>query len=184
MPLVPLAHSDQVDQGARLLSEPRCRRRWLPQDASMRPPGSVTVTRPSRPATSRAALVARPPSSANTTSRSIEWALSSGAAGGARSRPGSTPYCSRHRYHDVRISGRTPWTASSPAVKLSQASAVLMRLPSASAFPLVACEAPLTPMFTPFIPSPLAMGRSVPSIVISHPPTMQTMPRCACSLQG
>src|SRR5215218_7767937 len=131
--------------------------RRLPQDAKMRPSGSATVTRPSRPSTSPAADVARPPSSANTTSWSIECALTSPAAG-ARSKRGSTSYSSRHRYQDMRISGRTPWTVSAPAANRSQAAVVLLRLSPASAAPLVADEWPLVCSFAPFIPAPLGGG--------------------------
>ena len=154
IPLVPVAHSDQVDHVARLLSAARRRIRLLPQEARIRPSESATVTRPSNPSISAVAQVARPPSSANTTSCSIECLLTSAAAG-ARSRPGSTAYSSRHRYHDIRISGRTPRTVSAPAAKRSLAAMIFLRLSPDSAVPLVASAAPFVWPFAPFIPSPL-----------------------------
>src|SRR5918992_2665433 len=140
--------------------------RRLPQDASMRPSESATVTRPSRPSTSLAAEVARPPSSANTTSWSMEWALTSTAAG-ARSKAGSTSYSSRHRYQDMRISGRTPWTVSAPPAKRSQAAEVFRKLSSSGAVPLVAGAPPFVRSLAPFIPSPLAVGEKRFRIVIT-----------------
>ncbi len=157
-PLVPLARSDQVDQVARLLSSAReSTRGLLPQDARTRPSPSVTATSPSRPSTSRAAQAARPPSSANTTSCSMECAVPSVAAG-ARSRCGSTSYSSRHRYHDTRISGRTPRTVSAPAANRSRAAAIRPRFSSDSAAPFVAGAVPVAGSFAPFIQFPLGVG--------------------------
>src|SRR6266536_3070061 len=135
------------------------------------PGGQVAVRGSVKDApTSPAADVARPPSSANTTSWSIECALTSPAAG-ARSKRGSTSYSSRHRYQDMRISGRTPWTVSAPAAKRSQAAVVLLRLSPASAAPLVAGEWPLVCPSAPFIPAPLGGGEGPVQDRLANAPT-------------
>src|SRR3954471_6420948 len=157
MPLVPLARSDQADQAARLLSAASSSMRRLPQDARTRPSQSLTVTTLSASPTSRAAPAASPPSSANTTSCSIECAVPSTAAG-ARSRSGLTSYSSRHRYQDTRISGRTPCTSSSPAANRSRAAAIRPRLSSESAAPFVAGSGPVVGSLAPFIQFPLGSG--------------------------
>src|SRR3954471_9432190 len=163
MPLVPLARSDQADQAARLLSAASSSICRLPQDARTRPSQSLTATTLSASPTSRAAPAASPPSSANTTSCSIECAVPSAAAG-ARSRSGLTSYSSRHRYQDTRISGRTPCTLSSPAANRSRAAAIRPRLSSESAAPFVAGNAPVVGSFAPFIQFPLGSGEERPSI--------------------
>ena len=124
IPFVPVAHSDQHDHGAMLDS-----RAWRsvftsPWIVRIRPTPSVTVTTPPRLSTSGAIDAAAPPRLANTTSCSSVCSVEGSSladAGGARSRPGSTWYCSRQRYQDVATSGRTPRTRSSPARKRSRA---------------------------------------------------------------
>lgn len=170
MPLVPLAHSDQDDQGARLHSAAASRQRRSPQAARIRPSASATVTTPSRPSTSRAATDASPPSSANMASCSMACVLSSAAAG-ARSRPGLTLYSSRHLYQDMRISGRTPRTLSAPAANRSRASLVRLRLVDTEAAPLAVSSAPLVGSSVPFIPYPLVGGRVRLTIGLADAPT-------------
>src|SRR5215213_5086724 len=138
MPFVPVAHSDQHDHGAMLLSRARWSVSLSPWTVRMRPAASVTVTTPPMLSTSLAIDAAALPSWANTISCSSEWSMadsSSADAGGAVLRLGSTWYCSRHRYHDVATSGRTPRTRSSPARNRSRA-AVTAWYRSASLMPL------------------------------------------------
>jgi len=68
---------------------------------------------------------------------------------------GSTSYSTRHRYQDMRISGRTPWTVSAPAAKRSRASATRSRPSPPKPVPLVAGAEPFVRFFAPFIPFPL-----------------------------
>ena len=69
-------------------------------------------------------VIAAPPSWANTISCSSVCSgeySSCAEAAGATVRLGSTRDCSRQRYHDVAISGRTPRTRSSPERNRSRA---------------------------------------------------------------
>src|SRR3954469_25010012 len=138
IPFVPVAHSDQHDHGAMLLSRARWSVSLSPWTVRMRPAPSVTVMTPPRLSTSLAIDAAAVPSCVNT----ISWSSvcspedsSSADAGGALLRLGSTWYCSRHRYQDVATSGRTPRTRSSPARNRSRA-AVTAWYRSASLMPL------------------------------------------------
>ena len=134
IPFVPVAHSDQHDHGAMLLSRARCSVSLSPWTVRIRPAPSVTVTTPPTLSTSLAIDAAAPPSWANTTSCSSVCSAEDSSwadAGGASLRPGSTWYCSRQRYQDVATSGRTPRTRSSPARNRSRA-AVTARYRSAS----------------------------------------------------
>ena len=124
IPFVPVAHSDQHDQGAMLLSRARRSVSFSPWMVRIRPEPSVTVTTPPTLSTSLEIDMAAPPSWANTIScSSVRSAGDSSCAdaAGAIERPGSTWYCSRQRYHDVATSGRTPRTRSSPARNRSRA---------------------------------------------------------------
>ena len=124
MPFVPVAHSDQHDHGAMLLSRARASVSLSPWTVRIRPAPSVTVMTPPRLSTSLAIDAAAPPSWANTISCSSVCSAEDSScadAGGAALRPGSTWYCSRQRYHDVATSGRTPRTRSSPARNRSRA---------------------------------------------------------------
>ena len=124
IPFVPVAHSDQHDHGAMLLSRARCSVSLSPWTVRIRPAPSVTVMTPPRLSTSLAIDAAAPPSWANTISCSsvcsAEDSSARSEAGGAL-RLGSTWYCSRQRYQDVATSGRTPRTRSSPARNRSRA---------------------------------------------------------------
>src|SRR5436190_7705460 len=138
IPFVPVAHSDQHDQGAMLLSRARPSVSSSPWTVRIRPTPSVMVTTPPTFSTSLAIDAAVPPSWANTISCSSvcsEGGPSCADAGGASLRLGSTWYCSRQRYQDVTTSGRTPRTRSSPARNCSRA-AVTARYRSASLVPL------------------------------------------------
>src|SRR3954452_10359421 len=124
IPFVPVAHSDQHDHGAMLLSYARDSVVWSPWTVRSRPVPSLTATTPPTFSTSLAIDAAAPPSWANTISCSSvcsEGGPSCAGAGGASLRLGSTWYCSRQRYQDVTTSGRTPRTRSSPARNLSRA---------------------------------------------------------------
>ena len=124
IPFVPVAHSDQQDHGAMLLSRARASVSLSPSTVRIRPAPSVTAITPPRLSTSLAIDAAAPPSWANTISCSRVCSAegsSSSDAGGAALRPGSTWYCSRQRYHDVATSGRTPRIRSSPARNRSRA---------------------------------------------------------------
>src|ERR671925_1026882 len=124
IPFVPVAHSDQHDHGAMLLSRARASVALSPWMVRIRPAPSVTVTTPPTLSTSLAIDAAAPPSWVNTISCSSVCSpveSSSADAGGALLRLGSTWYCSRQRYQDVATSGRTPRTRSSPARKRSRA---------------------------------------------------------------
>src|SRR3954468_19034033 len=124
IPLVPVAHSDQHDHGAMLLSRARASVLGSPCTVRIRPVPSETATTPPTSATSLAIDVAAPPSCAKTISCSSECSFersSRAEAGGATVRLGSTWYCSRQRYQDVATSGRTPRTRSSPARNRSRA---------------------------------------------------------------
>src|SRR4051794_6795045 len=124
IPFVPVAHSDQHDHGAMLLSRARPSVSLSPWTVRIRPAASATVTTPPTPSTSLAIDAAAPPSWANTISCSRVSSVegrSCADATGALFRPGSTWYCSRQRYQDVATSGRTPRTRSSPARNRSRA---------------------------------------------------------------
>src|SRR4051794_2447445 len=124
IPLVPVAHSDQHDHGAMLLSRARASVLGSPWTVRIRPVPSVTATTPPTSATSLAIDAAAPPSWAKTISCSSECSLECSLcaeAGGATVKLGSTWYCSRQRYQDVAISGRTPRTRSSPPRNRSRA---------------------------------------------------------------
>src|ERR687897_753154 len=137
IPFVPVAHSDQHDHGAMLLSRARLSVSLSPWTVRIRPSPSVTVTTPPTLSTSLAIEAAAPPSWANTISCSSVCSAedsSSADAGGALLKVGSTWYCSRQRYQDVATSGRTPRTRSSPARNRSRA-AVTAWYRSASLMP-------------------------------------------------
>ena len=134
IPFVPVAHSDQHDHGAMLLSRARRSVFASPWMARILAAPSVTVTTPPRLSTSGAIDAAAPPRWANTTACSSVCSADDSSwadAGGARTSLGSTWYCSRQRYQDVATSGRTPRTRSSPARKRSRA-ALTARSRSAS----------------------------------------------------
>ena len=124
IPFVPVAHSDQHDHGAMLLSRARRSVSLSPWTVRMRPAPSATVTTAPRLSTSAAIDAAVPPSWANTISCSSVWSAEDSSradAAGAVQIPGSTWYCSRQRYQDVATSGRMPRTRSSPARNRSRA---------------------------------------------------------------
>ena len=123
IPFVPVAHSDQHDHGAMLLSRARAASACRPgRSGSGRCRRSRRRrrrrSRPRSRSMSRRRRAGRTRSRARACDRRNSRPAPTQAVPGSA---GSTWYCSRQRYHDVATSGRTPRTRSSPARNRSRA---------------------------------------------------------------